>query len=157
MEDLIAEKSFPEKRNNLFAKALHLAKTPIIIALFITPIRFSLELIGLPENAIFIIGLLWLTLAIAIYWGIKLIKEKNPYLLLFLSLVVFSPISRIPVFILWWMDRKWELGTHYGDYFDTWGQALVNQVVGGALVQIIPGFILGSRILAIMQHRKSKT
>jgi len=38
-------------------RAFQLAKIPIIIALILTPIRFSLELIGLPDSAIFIIGL----------------------------------------------------------------------------------------------------
>jgi len=40
----------------IFLKALRLAKTPIIISLFLTPIRFLLELAGLPENVIFIMG-----------------------------------------------------------------------------------------------------
>ena len=90
-------------RNEMFQQALSLAKTPIIIALFVTPIRFFLELARLPENVIFIIGLLWLTLAFAIYWGIKLYNEKNPYLILLLSLIIFSPISRFPVSVLWWI------------------------------------------------------
>jgi len=141
----------------LLHRAFHLAKTPIIIAMFVTPIRYSLELLGLPENVIFIIGLLWLTLGYAIYWGIKLYNEKRSYLLLLLSLMIFSPISRIPVAVLWWIDTKWEIGTHYGLYFDNWLQALLNHLVYGSLVQIIPGFFLGSITLAIMQHRKSVT
>ncbi len=139
----------------MFKHALSLAKTPMIIALFVTPIRFSLELAGLPENVIFIIGLLWLTLAFAVYWGIKLYNEKHPFLLLLLSLIIFSPVSRIPVSVLWWIDTRWEIGTHYGLYFENWIQALLNHVVYGALVQIIPGFLLGSITLAIMQSRKS--
>lgn len=141
-------------RKVLFQRAFSLAKTPIIIALFITPIRFFLELAGLPENVIFIIGLLWLTLAFAIYWGIKLYNEKSPYLILLLSLLIFSPVSRFPVSVLWWITTKWELGTHYSLYFDNWGQALVNHVIYGALIQIIPGFILGSITLIIMRNRK---
>ena len=135
-----------ELRNykEIFLKALRLAKTPIIIALFVTPIRFFLELAGLPEEAIFIFGLLWLALAFAVYWGIKLYNEKRPYLLLLLSLVIFSPVSRFTVFVAWWIDTNWEIGTHYGLYFDNWKQALLNHVVYGALVQIIPGFFLGS-------------
>ncbi len=136
-------------------RALHLAKTPIIIAIFLTPIRFSLELVGLPESVIFIIGLLWLTLAFAIYWGIKLYNDKNAYVVLLLSLLIFSPISRFPVAILWWIDHKWEIGTHYGYYFNNFGQALLNQVGYGSLIQIIPGFILGSITLAIMSNRKN--
>ena len=64
-------------RKEIFIKALHLAKIPIIVSLFVTPIRFLLELAGLPENIIFIIGLLWLTLAFAVYWGIKLLKTND--------------------------------------------------------------------------------
>ncbi len=131
------------KRGNtsMFLRALNLAKTPVLIAMFVTPIRFFLELAGLPENVIFIIGLLWLTLAFAVYWGIKLYNEKQPYLLLLLSLIIFSPVSRFPVVVVWWVDTKWAIGTHYGLYFDNWIQALLNHVVYGALVQIIPGFI----------------
>ena len=112
---------------------------------------------GLPENVIFIIGLLWLTLAFAVYWGIKLYNEKQSYLLLLLSLIIFSPVSRFTVFVVWWIDTKWAIGTHYGLYFDNWVQALLNHVVYGALVQIIPGFLLGSMTLALMRYRKSAT
>ena len=141
----------------MFLRALSLAKTPVLIATFVTPIRFFLELAGLPENVIFIIGLLWLTLAFSVYWGIKLYNEKHPYRLLLLSLIIFSPVSRFTVFIVWWIDTKWAIGTHYGLYFDNWIQALLNHVVYGALVQIIPGFLLGSMTLAIMRYRKSVT
>ena len=143
-----------EGRNELFQQALTLAKTPILIAMFVTPVRFFLELAGLPENFIFIIGLLWLTLAFAIYWGIKLYKEKNPFLILLLSLIIFSPISRFPVSVLWWIDTRWEIGTHYSLYFDSFAQATFQQVVYGSLIQIIPGFLLGSLTIAIMQYRK---
>ncbi len=141
----------------MFLRALNLAKTPVLIAMFVTPIRFSLEMAGLPENVIFIIGLLWLTLAFAVYWGIKLYNEKQSYLLLLLSLIIFSPVSRFTVFVVWWIDTKWAIGTHYGLYFDNWVQALLNHVVYGALVQIIPGFLLGSMTLAFMRYRKSAT
>ncbi|MGY8752040.1 MAG: hypothetical protein ACKVKJ_08425 [Fidelibacterota bacterium] len=142
---------------SIFIRAFSIAKTPVLIAMFITPIRFSLELAGLPENVIFIIGLLWLTLAFAVYWGIKLYNEKQPYLLLLSSLFIFSPISRFTVFVIWWIDTKWSIGTHYGLYFDNWVQALLNHVIYGALVQIIPGFLLGSMTLAIMRYRKPVT
>lgn len=144
-------------RKVIFQHAFSLAKMPIIIAMFVTPIRFSLELTGLPDSAIFIIGLLWLTLAFSIYWGIKLYNEKNPYLILILSLIIFSPISRFPVAVLWWIDTKWEIGTHYRLYFDSFAQATFQQVVYGSLIQIIPGFLLGSITLAIMKHRKPAT
>ena len=65
--DLIIREKELGNRKEIFLQALRLAKTPIIISLFITPIRFLLELGGLPEYAIFIIGLLWLTLAFAVY------------------------------------------------------------------------------------------
>ncbi len=139
----------------MILQALRLAKTPIIISLFVTPIRFLLELAGLPENVNFIIGLLWLALVFAVYWGIKLFNEKRPYLLLLLSLIIFSPVSRLTVFVAWWIDVRWEIGTHYGLYFDNWIQALLNHVVYGALVQIIPSFLLGSLILAIKRYRRS--
>lgn len=141
----------------MFLRALNLAKTPVLIAMFVTPIRFFLEMAGLPENVIFIIGLLWLTLAVAVYWGIKLYNKKQSYLLLLLSLIIFSPVSRFTVFVVWWIDTKWAIGTHYGLYFDNWVQALLNHVVYGALVQIIPGFLLGSMTLALMRYRKSAT
>jgi hypothetical protein len=144
-------------RKGIFTKALQLAKPPIIISLFVTPIRFLLELAGLPEYAIFIIGLLWLTLAFSVYWGIKLYNEKQPYLLLLLSLIIFSPVSRLTVVAAWWIDTRWEIGTHYGLYFDHWTQILLNQGFYGALVQFIPGFLLGSLTLAIMRFRMSVT
>jgi len=138
-------------------RALHLAKTPILIALLLTPIRFSLEFAGLPESVIFIIGLLWLTLAFAIYWGIKLYNQKNAYLILLLSLAIFSPISRFPVAVLWWIDTRWDIGTHYSLYFDNFAQATFQQVVYGSLIQLIPGFLIGAITIIIMRHKKTIT
>jgi hypothetical protein len=136
----------------MFRRALKLAALPVLISLFITPVRFFLELAGILDEYIFLIGLLWLTLVFAVYWGNKLSTEEHPYRLLLLSLVIFSPPSRFPVFVLWWITKKWELGTHY-DIFDSWDQALVGQLVYGSLVQIIPGFLLGSLTLAIKRRR----
>jgi hypothetical protein len=144
-------------RKIIFQHAFRLVKTPIIIALFLTPVRFFLELSGLPENVIFIIGLLWLTLGFAIYWGVKLHNEKQPYLVLLLSLIIFSPISRFPVAVLWWIDTRWEIGTHYSLIFDSFAQATFQQMVYGSLIQIIPGFLLGAITLAVMRHRKPVT
>lgn len=144
-------------QNTALKHAIKYAKAPILIALFLTPIRYTLELIGLPESAIFIIGLLWLTLGFAIYLGIKTYKNTQAYSILLLSLASYSPISRIPVAILWWIDTKWEIGTHYGLYFDTFGQALLNHVIYGSLVQIIPGFLLGAITIVIMRNRASVT
>jgi hypothetical protein len=138
----------------VFSQALQLARLPIILAFFVTPCRFLLELAGLPEFSIFLIGLLWLTLAFAIFWGVKLFDSNQPYQILLLALAIYSPISRLTVFAAWWVDRKWELDTHYGLYFDTWEQALFNQVVYGAGIQIIPGFILGAFTVAMMRRKK---
>jgi len=144
-------------RKVIFQRAFNLAKVPIIISLFVTPARYFLELAGFPENVIFIVGLLWLALAFSVYWGIKLYNENYRYLLLLLSLFIFSPISRIPVAILWWIDNRWEIGTHYGLYFDNFAQAFFQQVVYGSLTQIIPSFLLGSLTLVIMKNRKKFT
>ena len=140
-----------------FKSAFNFAKKPILIALFVTPIRFSLELAKLSENIIFIVGLLWLTLAFAIYLGVKIYREKHAFLLLFLSLVIFSPISRIPVAIFWWIDTKWNMGTHYGLYFDSFAHALLNQVGYGTLIQIVAGVLLGSITIVVMRNRKVST
>ena len=144
-------------RKVIFQRAFNLAKVPIIISLFVTPARYFLELAGFPENVIFIVGLLWLALAFSVYWGIKLYNENYRFLLLLLSLFIFSPISRIPVAILWWIDNRWEIGTHYGLYFDNFAQAFFQQVVYGSLTQIIPSFLLGSLTLVIMKNRKKFT
>ena len=139
----------------MFLRALSLAKTPVLIAIFVTPIRFFLELAGLPENVIFIIGLLWLTLAFAVYWGIKLFENQRPFLLLLLSLIIFSPISRLTVVIAWLIDTRWQIGTHYILIHDSLAQATFQQVVFGSLIQIIPGFLLGSLTIIIMKYRKT--
>ena len=146
-----------EHKNNqerILSRAFRLAKMPILLSFIVTPLRFLLEYSGLPEYAIFLIGLLWLTLAFAIYWGIKLYNQHYVYLLIFLSLVIFAPISRLSVVLAWWVDTKWDLGTHYGDFFDTLPQTLLNQGLYGALVQIIPGFILGALTVVIMRKIK---
>ena len=140
----------------MFQRALGLATLPVLISLFVTPVRFFLELAGIPEVYIFLIGLLWLTLAFAVFWGIRLSAEEHPYRLLLLSLVIFSPPSRIPVFVLWWITKTWELGTHY-DIFASWDQALVGQLVYGSLLQIVSGGLLGSLTLAIKRRRKPLT
>ena len=145
------------KEKTSLQQAIYYAKAPIIIALILTPVRYGLELLGLPENAIFIIGLLWLTLGFAIYLGIKIAMHKKAFKILLLSLLIYSPISRIPVAILWWVDTKWEIGTHYGLYYDNFGQALLNHVIYGSLVQLVPGFLLGIVTITIMRYRKTLT
>ena len=154
IENEIDEKKLRNPKGVL-QQAFHLAKIPIIISLFVTPVRYLLELAGIPEYLIFLIGLLWLTLAFSVYWGIKLYNQKQPYLLMLISLLIFSPISRLTVVAAWWVDTTWELGTHYGLYFDNWPQALLNHGIYGALVQIIPGFVLGFLTIAIMRYKKS--
>ena len=139
----------------LLRQALILARTPIIIAVILTPVRYLLELTGVPENFIFIIGLLWLTIGISIYWGIKFYKKNHFLVLLALSLTIYSPISRFPVAIAWWIDTNWQLGTHYGLYFESFGQVVFNQVVYGSLIQIIPGFISGLITFSVMQNKKT--
>ncbi len=136
----------------LIRRALRLAAVPVLIAMFITPVRFFLELAGVPTVYVFLFGLLWLSLGVSVYWGVRLSTETHPYRLLWLSLAFFSPPSRVPVFLLWWITTTWGLGTHY-DIFDSWDQALVGQLFYGSLLQIIPGGILGSLTLAIRRAR----
>ncbi|MEO9484104.1 MAG: hypothetical protein ABJG47_11680 [Ekhidna sp.] len=158
MSSGIASKTPPSSNvNSMLKQAIDLVKWPIVIAMFLTPVRFFLEVLGLPEYAIFLLGLLWLTLGFSIYWGVKLSDEKQAYLVLLLGLILFSPISRFPVALFWWLDSHLEMGTHYGLYFNTFQEALFNQVIYGSLVQIIPGFLLGSMTLAFIHYRKSSS
>lgn len=136
----------------MFKRALRLAAWPVLISLFITPVRVFLELAGVPTVFVFPLGLLWLPLGFSVFLGTSLGEEDHPYLLLLLSLVIFSPPSRFPVFVMWWIDTKWELGTHYG-IFDSWGQALFSQLFWSSVIQVIPGFLLGKVVLAIMRPR----
>jgi hypothetical protein len=136
----------------MLQRALKLAALPALISLLVTLARFFGERAGLPDAVTFVIGIFWLTLVVAVFWGIKLADEEHPYRLLVLSLVVFALLSRIPVFALWWITNKWGLGTHY-DFADTWGQALLGQFVFGPLTQIIPGALLGFLTLAIKRRR----
>lgn len=153
--ELTANINVYEGPKEMIQQAFKYAKTPIIIALFLTPLRFILELAGLPENVIFIVGLLWLTLGFSIFWGIKFFCKKHPFLLMLLSLSIFAPTSRLTVVAAWWIDTRWEIGTHYGLYFEDWIQALLNHIIYGSLVQIIPGFILGALTIAIMHYSQS--
>jgi hypothetical protein len=98
---------------------------------------------------------LWLTIGVSIYWAIKFHDKDRFLILLLLGLVIYSPISRVPVAVAWWVDTNWKLGTHYGLYFDTIEQVFLNQVAYGSIVQIIPGFIIGSVTFAIMQQRQT--
>lgn len=137
----------------MFKSTLNLIKLPVLIALLVTPIRFFLELAGIPDIYVFWFGLLWLTLACSVYWAVKLINHEFPLRMLLCCLVMFSPISRIPVFAMWWITKNWELGTHY-DIFDNWSQALIGQLFYGSLIQIIPGFIVGFITIAVLKSKK---
>jgi hypothetical protein len=136
----------------MFKHALRLAAWPVLISLLITPVRIFLELAGVPTVFVFPLGLLWLAMGFAVFLGLRLGEEEHPYLLLLLSLVIFSPPSRVPVFLMWWIDTTWEIGTHY-NIFDSWGQALFSQLFWGSLIQVIPGFLIGSVVLGIKRAR----
>ena len=134
--------------------ALRLATLPAFISLFVTLARFFGERAGLPSPVTFFIGITWLALVIAFFWGFKLAGEDKPYRLLFLSLTVFSLLSRIPVITLWWITKTFALGTHY-DQYEGWGIALLAQLVG-TLTQIVLGSLLGSATLAITRSRAAE-
>ena len=134
----------------MLKRSLNLAALPALISLFVTLARFFGERAELPSPVTFAIGIIWLTLVVAVFWGLKLAGEENPYRLLFLSLVVFALLSRIPVVALWWITKTYGLGTHY-DVFDGWGSALVGQFFG-ALIQIVSGSLLGAATLALKRR-----
>ncbi len=136
----------------LFARALNLAALPVLISFFVTLARFFAERAELPSPITSVIGIFWLTLLVAVFWGLKLAGEESPYRLLFLSLFVFALLSRIPVVALWWITKTLELGTHY-DVYDGWGSALVAQFLFGVLIQIVPGSALGAVTLAVKRRQ----
>ena len=135
----------------MFKRALGLAVWPALIALLVTLARFFGERANLPDAVTFVLGIIWLTFIVAIYWGIKLADDEQPYRLLLVSLVIFAVLSRIPVLALWWVTDTWGLGTHY-DFTDSFGQALVAQAFG-ALTQIVAGTILGWATLALKRRQ----
>ena len=136
----------------MLTRALSLAALPALIALFVTLARFFGERAELPSPVTFVIGIFWLTLVVALFWGFKLASEENPYRLLFLSLLVFALLSRIPVIALWWITKTYGLGTHY-DVYGGWGSALFAQLVIGTLIQIVPGGLLGAAALAVKRRQ----
>ena len=111
----------------------------------------------MPSPVTFVIGIFWLTLVVAIFWGLKLAEEENPYRLLFTSLLVFALLSRIPVVALWWITKTFALGTHY-DVYQGWGSALAAQFVFGTLSQVVPGGAVGAAVLAAKrsQHEEDE-
>jgi hypothetical protein len=135
----------------MFKRALGLAVWPALISLLVTFARFFGERANIPNAVTFVLGIIWLTFIVSIYWGIKLANDEQPYRLLFLSLAIFALLSRIPVLALWWVTDTWGLGTHY-DFTDSFGQALLAQLFG-TLTQIVPGTILGWATLALKRRK----
>jgi hypothetical protein len=136
----------------LLNRALRLAALPSLVSLLVTLARFFGERAELPGPVTFFIGIFWLTLVVALFWGFKLASEESPYRLLFLSLLVFALLSRIPVIALWWITKTYGLGTHY-DVYGGWGSALFAQLVLGTLIQIVPGGLLGAAVLAVKRSQ----
>ncbi|MFQ5790084.1 MAG: hypothetical protein ACE5JI_06350 [Acidobacteriota bacterium] len=135
-------------------RALKLAAWPAGISLLVTLARFFGERAALPTAVTFFIGIFWLTVVVGIYWGFHLVPEAQPYRLLFVSLLAFAWLSRIPVVIVWWITRTYGLGTHY-DVFTSWSEAVVAQFGVGAAIQVITGGLLGSIVLAIRRRQQS--
>jgi hypothetical protein len=136
----------------MFQRALKLALWPAFISVFVTLARFFSERAELPNPVSMAIGIAWLTLIVGVYLGIRLAEEKRPSGLLFLTLLVFAVLSRIPVVIMWWVTKTYELGTHY-DVFQTWGSALAAQFVFGVIQQVITGGLFG--LAALYLKRRS--
>ncbi len=134
----------------------HIVKTPVLIGLLITPIRFGLELLAIPNKYIFFIGLLWYALGMSVYWATKHYKEQRPLLIITYCLIILSVIIRIPVALLWLLESKYQIGSHYGLFFDNFQQALINQVIYGSIIQVIPGGILSAITIAVMRKRNLK-
>ena len=137
----------------MFQRALKLALWPAVIALLITLARFFSERAELPHVVSMAIGIAWLTLIVGIYLGIRLADDERPYGLLFLALLVFSVLSRIPVVALWWVTKTFGLGTQY-DVFQNWGSALAAQFGFGVLQQVVTGGLAG--LIALFLARRSK-
>lgn len=133
-----------------------IVKIPVLIGLLITPIRFGLELLAIPEQYIFFIGLLWYALAMSIYWAIKHYQTPRPLLLITYCLIILSVFTRIPVALLWLFESNYQMGSHYGLFFDNFPQALLNQVVYGSIIQVIPGIILSAITITLIRNRKLK-
>jgi hypothetical protein len=127
----------------MFWSALKLAVPPSLIALCVTLARFFSEKAEVPSAVSFIIGIAWLTLIVGTVFGYRLATRHRPYRLLFLTLLIFSILSRIPVVAMWWVTKTYTLGTHY-DVFLGWGQALQAQFVFGVVQQLVTGGLLGA-------------
>jgi hypothetical protein len=132
-----------------------MAAWPALLSLGVTLLRFAAERSELPSVVPFLLGIFWLTLIVAVYWAWKLRKEAAPYRLLFGALLAFAILSRIPVVALWFVARRYDLGTHY-DMYRSLAQALLFQFGVSASVQVAAGFLLGGAALARFRRKQSK-
>jgi hypothetical protein len=130
----------------ILARALRLAAWPLLASVFVTLLRFLGERLEFPSFLTFLLGIIWLTLIVAAFWGRTLRGEEAPYHLLFITVLAFSLLSRIPVVILWWITSSYELGTHY-DMYRNLAQAMLFQFGVSASVQTTAGFLFGSLFL----------
>jgi hypothetical protein len=137
------------------ARIFGLAAWPAVLSLGVTLLRFAAERSELPSVVPFLLGIFWLTLIVAVYWAWRLRKEAAPYRLLFGALLAFAILSRIPVVALWFVARRYDLGTHY-DMYRTLSQAVLFQFGVSASVQVAAGFLLGGAALARFRRKASR-
>jgi hypothetical protein len=123
---------------------------PFAVSVVVTALRFFGERAEVSSAVTFMLGVIWVTLIVAAYWAWKLKEDEKPYRLLFLALFVFAWISRVPIVLLWWVARSFDLGTHYDMYRD-FRQALLFQFGVSALVQILAGGVVGSLALVLLR------
>ena len=135
----------------MLEQSWQLARWPAFLSVLVTMARFFSERARLPTGVSFLIGIVWLTLVVGIYLGIRLAQDERPYGTLFLSLAVLAVLSRLPVVALWWVTKTFGLGTHY-DVFEGWGQVLVAQLLIGVVLQVISGGLMG--IIALHLKRR---
>ncbi len=58
-------------------RALGLAIWPALISLLVTFARFFGERANIPNAVTFVLGIIWLTFIVSIYWGIKLANDEQ--------------------------------------------------------------------------------
>ena len=138
----------------MLKRAVRLAVWPSIVSVAITSLRFAGERADWPSLWTFLLGIIWLTVIVGVYWGYKLSAENRPMRLLCISLLVFSWLSRIPVVALWWVTTRFTLGTHYDMYRDL-PQALAFQFGVSSLVQVAIGATIGGATIAFVRYGRS--
>lgn len=143
----------PPRVTGALDRALRLAAWPLLVSVAVILLRFLGERREVPSVITFLLGVIWLTLIVAAYWGWTLREIERPHRLLFLSLLVFSLLSRIPIVFMWWITSRYGLGTHY-DMYRNLAQALLFQFGVSASVQIVTGFLVGSLALALSRRRR---